>query len=82
MFYETLPAPNNPRLRFRNESSIVFSLDGTGLRFVQRGFMEQPPEEPSRLEKINHAMRIVLGVVSVLVFVVGMIAFFIKYSKH
>jgi hypothetical protein len=43
--------------------------------------MEQP-EESSRLEKINHAMRIVLGVVSVLVFVVGMIAFFIKYSKH
>jgi hypothetical protein len=44
--------------------------------------MGDTPEEPSRLEKINHVMRIVLGVVSVLVFVVGMIAFFIKYSKH
>jgi hypothetical protein len=44
--------------------------------------MGDKPEESSRLEKINHAMRIVLGVVSVLVFVVGLIAYIIKYSKH
>jgi hypothetical protein len=39
------------------------------------------PEQPNRLEKINHVMRIVLAVVSVLVFIVGMIAYIIKYSK-
>jgi hypothetical protein len=34
---------------------------------------------PSRLERINHWIRIILGIVIVTVFIVGMIAYYFTY---
>jgi hypothetical protein len=73
---------NNSWLRFDNESSIVVPTNRTVRQVYNEVSMGDTPEESSKLEKINHVMRIVLGVVSVLVFVVGLIAFIIKYSGH
>lgn len=45
---------------------------------------DQPEKQDSSdgmetLERVNHWIRVVLGVVAVVVFVVGMIAFVLKY---
>ena len=40
--------------------------------------MEEEPEETSRLEKINHVLRIVLGITALIVFIVGLIAFLMR----
>jgi hypothetical protein len=47
--------------------------------------MSQSPEHPepsggmSRLERINHWIRVILGIVIVTVFIVGMIAYYFTY---
>jgi len=44
--------------------------------------MEDEPQETSRLGKINHVIRIVLGITALIVFIVGLIAFFMKRSGY
>ncbi len=44
--------------------------------------MEDEPRETSRLEKINHVIRVVLGITALIVFIVGLIAFFMKRSGY
>jgi len=44
--------------------------------------MEDAPRETSRLEKINHVIRIVLGITALIVFIVGLIAFLMKRSGY
>ena len=47
--------------------------------------MSRSPEKPdstggtNRLERINHWIRVILGVVIITVFIVGMIAYYFKY---
>jgi len=52
--------------------------------------MSQPPEQPgspggpdgmSRLERINHWIRIAIAIVIPTVFIVGMIAYYFKYRR-
>jgi hypothetical protein len=47
--------------------------------------MSLPPKQPgstdgpSRLERINHWIRVILGIIILTVFIVGMIAYYFKY---
>jgi hypothetical protein len=52
--------------------------------------MSQAPEQPNapggpdgmtRLERINHWIRVILGVIAVTVFIVGMVAYYFKYRR-
>ena len=44
--------------------------------------MEDEPKVTSRLEKVNHVMRIVLGITALIVFIAGLVAFFMKRSGY
>ena len=50
--------------------------------FYNEVFMGDQPGETSRLEKINHVIRVVLGITALIVFIVGLIAFFMKRSGY
>jgi len=54
-------------------------------RSPEKARMSRSPEKPdstggtNRLERINHWIRVILGVVIITVFIVGMIAYYFKY---
>ena len=50
-----------------------------GWRVRQPSEQPGPTGGPSRLERINHWIRIVLGILILTVFIVGMIAYYFKY---
>ena len=57
------------------------SLPCRAARSPERWRVRQPSEQPtpSRLERINHWIRVVLGILILTVFIVGMIAYYFKY---
>jgi hypothetical protein len=61
-------APSHPTGRLREEPNMNQSSEEPG-----------STGGPSRLERINHWIRVILGIVIVTVFIVGMIAYYFTY---